>query len=232
MATLRDNRKLVEISTEPPENTGNNQSRNALNLGMAEKYIAQVSKEIEGQVTKKISQQFSRTESRILGAVSKLDDFLLNPQVWSCSVAVSGTPRIKNSENREPTGDRCLKKPCPEVAFSACRTANLNDSDQEKLYHMVTGVQEEISYCSLGTSSGKQKKTRSTSQSQYRSENTPAKIEADQILLALQRLATDNNSAQFNKNINRILKLPKALTTTMPTFDGKTKKFKLFEDLF
>ena len=27
-------------------------------------------------------------------------------------------------------------------------------------------------------------------------------------------------------------KLPKSLTTTMPTFDGKTEKFELFEDLF
>ena len=48
---------------------------------------------------------------------------------------------------------------------------------------MVTGVHKEVTYCSPSTSSGKQKKNRSTSQPQFRSENTPATIEADQILL-------------------------------------------------
>ena len=96
----------------------------------------------------------------------------------------------------------------------------------------ATGVHEEVMYCSLSTSSGKQKKNRSTSQLQFRSENTPATIEADQILLALQQLANNNNSANFHNNINRISKLPKSLTTTMPTFDGKSEKFELFEGLF
>ena len=99
--------------------------------------------------------------------------------------------------------------------------------------HMTTGTQEKITYCSPGTSSGKQKKARSTSQPQIRSENTRATTEADQILLALQQLAMNSNSANFNNNnISRISKMPKSLTTTMPTFDGKSEKFELFEDLF
>ena len=72
----------------------------------------------------------------------------------------------------------------------------------------------------------------STSQPQFPSENTPATIEADQILLALQHLATNSNSATFNNNISRISKMPKSLTTTIPTFDGKSEKFELFEELF
>ena len=64
---------------------------------------------------------------------------------------------------------------------------------------MVTGVQEEIPYYSLGTSSGKQKKACSTIQPQFGSENTPVTIEADQILLALQQLVSNSNSANFNK---------------------------------
>ena len=97
---------------------------------------------------------------------------------------------------------------------------------------MVTAVQEKIPYCSSGFSSGKQKKARSTSQPQFRSESTPATIETDQILLAFQQLATNSNSANVNNNSNRISKLPKSLTTTMPTFDGKSEKFELFENLF
>ena len=59
--------------------------------------------------------------------------------------------------------------------------------------HMAMETQEEIPYCSTGTSSGKHKKARSTSQPHFRSQNTPATIEADQILLALQQLATNSN---------------------------------------
>ena len=97
--------------------------------------------------------------------------------------------------------------------------------------HNMTGVHEEVTYYPPSTSSGKQKKNRSTSQPKFRSENTPATIEADQSLLALQQLANNNNSANFHNTINRISKLPNSLTTTMPTFDRKTEKFELFEDL-
>ena len=98
--------------------------------------------------------------------------------------------------------------------------------------HMTTWIQEKITYCSPGTFSGKQNKARSTSQQQFRSENTPAAIEADQILLALHQLATNSNSAKFNNNISRNSNFPKSLTSTMPTFDGEIEKFQLFEDLF
>ena len=93
---------------------------------------------------------------------------------------------------------------------------------------MVTGIQEE-------TSSGKQKqkKAGSTSQPKFRRKITPATIEADQILLALQKLATNSDSANFNNNnINRISNFPKSLRKTIPTFDRKSENFELFEDLF
>ena len=82
------------------------------------------------------------------------------------------------------------------------------------------------------TSSGKEKKSRSTGQPQYRSENTPATIEADHIMLAFQQLAKIKNSANLHNTINIISKLPKSLTKTMPSFDGKSEKFELFEDFF
>ena len=235
---------------------------------LTQDYISQVSEEIEGRVTKKLSKEFNKTESRILGALSKLDEFLLNPQVRTCSVAVQGTSRNAISENRETHGDRSSDDPYPEVGYFPHHSGQLNSPEAETISHtvtetyphtvtgatgetrhcphMVTGgqgeirhnphtmtaTQEEIPYCSLTTSSDKQKKTRSTSQPQFRSENTPATIEADQILLALQQMATNSNSANFNNNISRISKLPKSFTTTLPTFDGKSEKFELFEDLF
>ena len=88
MATLRNKRKLAAVLREAPENTTNSQSQNTLDPEMAQEYISQVSEEIEGRVTRKLSKEFSRTESFILGALSKLDEFLLNPQVRTCSVAL------------------------------------------------------------------------------------------------------------------------------------------------
>ena len=105
-------------------------------------------------------------------------------------------------------------------------------TQQSRNYHEMTGVHEEVTYCSPSTCSGKQKMNRRTSQQQFRSEITSATIEADDFLLALQQLANNNNSANFHNNITRISKLPKSLTTTMPTFDGKFEKFELIEDLF
>ena len=69
-------------------------------------YIIQDSEEIEGRVTKKLSQEFSPTELRIVGALSEFDIFLLNPQVRLCSVAFPGKSKNNNSENQEPGEDR------------------------------------------------------------------------------------------------------------------------------
>ena len=249
MATLRNKRKLAAVSRETPGGNRGSRGRNVRDPELTQDYISQVSKEIERRVTKKLSKEFNKTESRILGTLSKLDEFLLNPQVRTCSV-VQGAFRNANSGNRETQGDRSSNDPYPERGCFPHHSGQLNSSEAdlvtETYPHMVTGAteeichhphtmtatQEEIPYCSLTTSSGKQKKARSTSQPQFRSENTPATIEADQILLALQQLATNSNSANFNINISRISKLPKYLTTTMPTFDGKSEKFELFEDLF
>ena len=132
---MRNKRKLASISKESPENTRNSQSQNTLDPVMTEEDIAQVSEENEGEVSKKLYKKISRTESRILGVLSKLDEFLLNPQVRTCSVAVPATSRNNNSGDREPTGDRSLDNPCPEAVFSACHTSHLNDSQQEETHH-------------------------------------------------------------------------------------------------
>ena len=132
---MRNKRKLAAISRETPENTRNSQSQNTLDPGLAQECIFQVSEEIEGRVTKKLSKELSQTESRNLGALSKLDEFLLNPQVRTCSVAVPGRCRNNDSENREPTGDRSLGDPSPEAVFSACHPSNLNDSEQDETHH-------------------------------------------------------------------------------------------------
>ena len=53
----------------------------------------------------------------------------------TCSVAVPGTSRNSNSDNREPTGDRSLDDPCPKARFSSHHSVNLNSSEVEEYPH-------------------------------------------------------------------------------------------------
>ena len=135
MATLGNKRKLEAVLRETPENTRDTQSQNTIDPEMNQEYISQFSEEIEGRVTRKLSKECSRAESRILGALSKPDEFLLNPQVRTCSVAVPGTSRNNESENRETTGDCSLNDPCPEVVFSSHHSGNPNGSELEESPH-------------------------------------------------------------------------------------------------
>ena len=138
MATLRNKRKLAAFSRETPEGSRSSRGQTVLHPELTQDYISQVSEEIEGRVTKKLSKEFSKTESRILGALSKLDEFLLNPQVRTCSVAAHGTSRNSNSENRETHGDCSLNDPNPEVGYFPHHSGQLNSSEAETNSHMVT----------------------------------------------------------------------------------------------
>ena len=136
MATLRNKRKLAAVTRETQEeHPRNGQSRNTSVPRINEEYITQVSVEIEGRVTKRLSQEFSRTESRILGALSKLDEFLLNPQIRTHSGTVPATFRNTNVENQEPNEDRSQDDPHPEKGPSVCQSRHSIDSDTDKAPH-------------------------------------------------------------------------------------------------
>ena len=118
MATLRNKRKLAAVTRETQEkHPRNGQSRNTSNPRINEKHITQVSEEIESRVTKKLSQEFSRTESRILGALSKLDEFLLNQEIRTHSGIVPGTFRNTNVENHGTNEDDSQSDPHPQAGI-------------------------------------------------------------------------------------------------------------------
>ena len=297
MASLRNKQKLAAVIRKTQnEHPWNGQSRYKSVLWFNEEYIAHVPEEIEDRVTKKLSQQFHRTWSRILGGLSKLHEFLLNPQIRMHSGTVPGTFRNTNVENQgknkgrlpewSPSWSRHLPQPdytkilprswprhgersSRRDSLFSCMVTGVSEDIRNRLDmvtgatehicnrhdmvtgvieethnghdmvtgatkhigsrhdkvtrgseeirnghdmvtgvqkelrfcpHMVTVVQEEIPYCSPWISSGKQQKARSTNQQKFDGQNTPVTIEADQILLALQQLATNKN-------------LPKSITT-------------------
>ena len=138
MATLRNKRETAAVSRETPEDSRSSRGQNVLDPELTQDYISQVSEEIEGRVTKKLSKEFSKTESHMLGALSKPDEFLVNPQVRTCSIAVQGTSRNANSENRETHGDRSSDDPHPEVGYFSHHSGQLNSPETENNSHMVT----------------------------------------------------------------------------------------------
>ena len=75
------------------------------------------------------------SESRILSALSNLDEFLLNPQIRTFSGTTPGIFRIADVEKQEPRVDRSQNDPHPEVELSACRASNLIDSDPDETSH-------------------------------------------------------------------------------------------------
>ena len=85
MAT-RNKKKLAALNKEKcEEHPRSNLTQNSNVPRSQEDYITQISEEIEGRVTKKLSQEFSGTENRILGALARLDDFLTNPLIQGYS---------------------------------------------------------------------------------------------------------------------------------------------------
>ena len=81
MAT-RNKRKLAALNKENCEEQPRSNVAQHSNVPRSqEDYITQISEEIQGRVAKKLSQEFSRTENCILGALARLDDILTNPLI-------------------------------------------------------------------------------------------------------------------------------------------------------
>ena len=129
---------MAAVSRDAWDQPRNSESQNTSIPGITEEYITEIFEEIDGRVIEKLSQEFRRTESRILGALSKLDEFLLNLQVRTLSGTVPGASRNDDTENREPPRDRSQNDPFPKAEFSACWSNNSVNSDTEETSRSVS----------------------------------------------------------------------------------------------
>ena len=135
----RNKRKLATLNKENcEEHPRSNLASNSNVPRSQEDYITQVSEEIEGRVTEKLSQEFSRTENRILGALARLDDFLMNPLIQGHSGTTPETSRNVFSINQATNEDDSQSDPHPE--------AGLLTSGREDRHDMATEVQREREY--------------------------------------------------------------------------------------
>ena len=117
MAT-RNKRKLAALNKENcEEHPRSNMAQNSNVPRSQEDYITQVSEEIEERVTKKLSQEFSRSENRILGALARLDDFLMNPLLQGHSGTTPETSRNMFSINQGTNEDDSQNNSHPEAGL-------------------------------------------------------------------------------------------------------------------
>ena len=102
-----------------------------------EDYITQVSEEIKVGVTKKFSQEFSRTENRILGAFSRLVDFLMNPLIQGYSGTAPETSRNAFGTNQGTNEDDNQSDSHPEAGiFHNQTTRNSGPEDgYDNIFH-------------------------------------------------------------------------------------------------
>ena len=93
MAILRIEDSLAAVSTDSQEELSGKNLLRDRTVPVSEKYISQVAKQIEGGVTKSLYREFSRTKSRNIAPLSKLDEFLVTSQMRVESGTISGISR-------------------------------------------------------------------------------------------------------------------------------------------
>ena len=129
--TTRNKRKLATLNKEIcEENPRSNLAQNSGAPRSQEDYITQVSEETEGRVTKRLSKEFSRTENRILGALARLDDFIMNPFLPGHSGTTPEPTRNTSHNNQGTNEDGSQNDPHPEAGLfhgQTTRNASLEE---------------------------------------------------------------------------------------------------------
>ena len=115
MAIFRNKRKVAAFNKKNCEKHPRSHLAENSNVPRSqEDYLTQYSEEIEGRVTKKLSQEFSRTENSIIRALSRLDDFLMNPLIHGHSGIAPDTSRNAYGTNQGTNEDDSQSDPHPK----------------------------------------------------------------------------------------------------------------------
>ena len=130
--TTRNKRKLAALNKEnSEEHPRSNLAQNSSAPRSQEDYITQVSEEIEGRVTKRLSKEFSRTENRILGALARLDDFFMNLPLPGHSGTTPEPSRNALNTSQGTNEDDSQNDPRPEAGlFYGQMTQNSGPEDR------------------------------------------------------------------------------------------------------
>ena len=139
--TTRNKRKLAALNKENcEEHPRSNLAQNSSAPRSQEGYITQVSEEIEGRVTEKLSKEFSRTENRILGALARFDDFFMNPLLPGGSGTTPEPTRNASGINQGTNEHESQNGPLPEASLFHGQREQKYGTERD--YDMVTGATE------------------------------------------------------------------------------------------
>ena len=122
-ATLRSKKRLAAINKEKcEEHPRRYQGQNSSVARSQKDYITQVSEEIESRVTKKLSQELSRMEKRILGALAHLDNIFMNPLIHGRSGTSLETSQNAFGKNQGTNEDESQSDPHTEAGIFRSHT--------------------------------------------------------------------------------------------------------------
>ena len=129
--TIRNKRKTAMLNKENcEEHPRSNLAQNSSAPRSQEDYITQVSEEIEGRVTKRLSKEFSRTEKRNLRALARLDYFLMSPLLPGHSGTTPEPSRNALNTGQGTNEDDSQNDPSPEAGlFHGQMTRNFGPED-------------------------------------------------------------------------------------------------------
>ena len=129
--TTRNKRKLAALNKENcEEHPRSNLAQNSNAPRSQEDYITQLSEEIEGRVTKRLSEEFSRTKNSNIGALARLDDFHMNPLLQGRSGTTPEPSRDALSTSQGTNEDDSQNDPHPEASlFHGQMTQNYGPED-------------------------------------------------------------------------------------------------------
>ena len=141
--TTRNKRKLAALNKENcEENPKSNLAQNSSAPRSQEDDITQISEEIEGTVTKRLSKEFSRTENRILGALARLDEFLMNPLLPGHSGTTREPAQNALHTSQGTNANDSQNDPHPEAGLFHGQM--VQNSGPEDDHDMVTRATEQI----------------------------------------------------------------------------------------
>ena len=92
--------------------------------GIIRKILYYFSEEIEGRVTKKLSQEFNGTKNHVLGALARPDDFLMKPLIQGHSGTAPEMSRNAVSSNQGRNEDDSQSDPHPEAGIFLSQTTH------------------------------------------------------------------------------------------------------------
>ena len=151
--TTRNKRKLAALNRENcEENPRRNRAQNSDAPRSQEDYITQVSEEIEGRVTKRLSKEFSRTEDRILGALARLDNFLMNPLLPGHSGTTPEPTRNTLHSNQGTNEDGSQNDPHPEAGpfhGQTARNVSLEEDNDNSNQLLEQSLTLKVNICSV-----------------------------------------------------------------------------------